>query len=61
MSAGEVTLFPDFPTILWTILNLALLLTIPAALGFGLYYLVRMNRTMQQINTRLERLERGEK
>lgn len=57
MTSGEVTLFPDITTMLWTLINLILLLAIPTALGFGIYYLTRMNRTMQQISTRLEHLE----
>ncbi|MFZ5828118.1 MAG: hypothetical protein ACOY94_27755 [Bacillota bacterium] len=57
-AAGEANIFPTSATLIWTLLNLLLLLLIPATMVYGVYLLVQLNRRVKALEERLNEKEK---
>jgi len=55
MDTKAVNLFPEPVTLIWTLLNLLLVIGIPAGI---VIYINRLNRRIRQLEERVDRLER---
>lgn len=51
----EVTLFPDPVTLLWTLLNIVLLIAFPVAV---ITYIIRLNRRIRRLEERIDQLDK---